>query len=250
VAGVVIALRGRALSSCRRFFQFELRDPQLKDRFSAVLDRRNEIEGDRTLGWRLTGCFSMLVGALVLVRVLAPVVGYALFCAALAVVMSHLYLSMRNRSVRRAASLTPRTVYSAAPPLCFLGALIAALLPLAISWFDSSARYSGALVACACLAIAVVAARTSQMAALLAGDDPEIEVFVDNRLRWSRVTGLLTLAYGASYVFIAMSSPSLNIDGAILPALNTASSILFVSFVVWALTVYVLGRMRAKTTSA
>lgn len=245
VFGLFIMWRGAAFSSCSRFFFFELRDSKLKDRFAPVVERRKELEGDNTFAWRLTGVCAILFGALVLVRIVDPVIGYALLCADLALIMSRIYLGMRNRSEHRAASLQRRTVTSAVPALWYAGAVVSSALPIALIGYPS-VRVSAVIVAVACAAIVIVATRTAHMAALLAGEDPDIELYVDSRLRWSRVSGLLTLCFAASYVFIAMSKPELPKTSAWVAGVELVSWILFFGFGVWAVARYFLERMRTK----
>ena len=241
--GIFMVLKGPAMSACSQFFFLELRDPKLKDRFRRVVDRRYELESDVSWAWRITGVSSIVFGALVYFRVLQPVIGYALLCAGLAIVTSQIYLSMRNRSERRAASLQPRTVTSSVPALWFAGAVVSALLPLLLVG-NPDLRISSVIVTLACLVVVVVAVRTSNMAALLAGDDPDVEVYVDNRLRWSRVAGLLVLAFAASYVFIAMGTPALRISPPLLVVVQIASSVLFFGFMIWSVVMFFRGRMR------
>lgn len=246
--GLFILWKGAAFNSCSRFFYLELRDTRLKDRFAPVVERRKELERGNDWAWRVAGLSSMLFGLLVIVRALSPVIGYALLCADLAIVMSQIYLNMRNRSERRAASLQPRTATSAVPVLWYVGALISAALPLAFISYPSL-RVPAVIVAAACVTIVLVAARTSQMAALLAGDDPDIELYVDTRLRWSRVSGLLALAYAASYVFIAFSKPELRNGPPWIAGVETASWVLFFGFGLWAIVRYFVERMRVKATT-
>ncbi len=245
--GLCIVWKGAAFNSCSRFFYLELRDARLKDRFAPVVQRRKDLESGNDWAWRVAGLSAVLFGALVIVQVLSPVIGYALLCADLAVVMSQIYLNMRNCSERRAASLQPRTPTSAVPVLWYVGALFAAALALALIVYPNL-RAPAVIVAVACVTIVVVAARTSQMAALLAGDDPDIELYVDTRLRWSRVFGLLALAYASSYVFIAMSKPEVR-TGPWITGVETASSILFFGFGIWAIARYFLERMRVRATT-
>ncbi len=246
--GLFILWRGEAFSSCSRFFYLEMHDALLKDRFAPVVARRKELESGNDWAWRVAGLSAILFGILVIVRALSPVIGYALLCADLAIVMSQIYLSMRNRSERRAASLQPRSATSSVPVLWYVGALLISLLALTLTGYPNL-RVPAIIVAAACITIVVVAARTSQMAALLAGDDPDIELYVDTRLRWSRVSGLLALAYASGYVFIAMSKPELRGGPPWVSGVETASWILFFGFGIWAIARYFVERMRVKATT-
>ena len=247
--GLVTIWKGAAFSSCRCFFYFERHDARLKARFEPVIERRGELEGDNKWAWRITGASIALVGVLVLLSMLSPVIGYALLCADFAIVTSQIYLSMRNRGERRAASLQPRTPTTAVPALWYAGAVLSALLSLTLVIYPSL-RISALIVTASCLTTLVVAMRTAHMAALLAGDDPDIELYVDNRLRWSRVSSLLVLAYAASYVFIAMSKPVLRSGPPWIAGVEDASWILFFGFGIWAIARFFLERMRVKATSA
>lgn len=247
--GLVMAWKGDAFNSCRCFFYFELHDAELKTRFEPVVARRRELEGDNEWAWRVTGASAALFGVLVMLKVLSPVIGYALLCADLAIVTSQIYLSMRNRSERRAASLQPRTPTTAVPALWYAGAGLSALLSLVLVIYPSL-RISALIVTAACAAIIVVAMRTAHMAALLAGDDADIELYIDNRLRWSRVSGLLVLAYAASYIFIALSKPVLRSGPSWIGGVEVASWVLFFGFCIWAIARFFTERMRMKATSA
>ncbi len=246
--GLFVAWKGAELGSCSRLFYRELRDPKLKERFVPVVDRRKELEGDNAWARRITGLSATLFGVLVLLRAINPVIGYALICAVLAIVTSQIYLKMRNRSERRAASLQPRTTTSAVPAVWYVGAVLSAILPVTLVGYPNL-RISAAIVAVACAAIVAVAARTAKMAALLAGDDPDVELYVDNRLRWTRVTGQLELAYAASYVFIAMSKPALPAGSPAITTLYTASWVLFFGFAIWALARFFFGRIRVNAAA-
>lgn len=247
--GLFIVWKGDGFNSCSRLFFFELRDAHLKDRFTRVVERRKGLESGNDWAWRLAGVSASVFGVLVLVRALNPLIGYALLCADLAVVISQIYLSMRNRSERRAASLQPRTPTSTIPLLWYAGGIATTLLALSLVVYPTL-RISAVIVGAACLAIVVVAARTAQMAALLAGDDPDVEVYVDNRLRWSRIAGLLILAYASSYVFIAMSTPELRNSPGWIGNAEVASWILFLGFAIWAVARFFFERMRVNAMRA
>jgi hypothetical protein len=70
------------------------------------------------------------------------------------------------------------------------------------------------------------------MAAVLVGDDADLEVYVDERIRRSRVCSMLALAYAVNPVFIAVVSR----EAANLPMYNYAfvvSMVLVVLFLTW-----------------
>lgn len=242
--GVWVFFYGNYWSAAGRHFCLELRDPALKDRFARVIERREELEGSTQFGWRICGAIAAAVGIAVILNQLAPVFGYALLCVTMSVIVSQTYAMMRNRSERRAASLQPRTPTTAVPAVWYAGAAASGLLPLAL--VQTPGLTVGAIfVAVAIGSIIFTAAKLSTMAALLAGDDPEIEVYVDDRLRMLRVASLLLLAYGCGFVFIMMSAPVAGRGAAGYATVEIASTILMIAFATWMLATYLRKRMRA-----
>jgi hypothetical protein len=151
------------------------------------------------------------------------------------------YAGVRNRSQRRAASLAPRRQIAVVPPLAFAGALLAAAIPL-LFVTDPNLRVAALLVSLSSLAIVVAAWSVAGMAAVLVGDDPDFEVYVDERLRRLRVGSMLTLAYAVIPVFIAVVTRG----AADLPIYNyayVASMVLAVMFLTW----YFIDYMQRRT---
>jgi hypothetical protein len=113
------------------------------------------------------------------------------------------YARVRNRSQRRAASLAPRRQIAVVPPLAFAGALLTAAVPL-VFVADANLRVPALLVCVSSLVIVVSAWSVAGMAAVLVGDDADLEVYADERIRRSRVCSMLALAYAVIPVFIAV----------------------------------------------
>jgi hypothetical protein len=228
VAGLVAS---RYLSSSKCNFWLELRDPIIAPRLRAVLDRRDELEG---LGRKpvIVGSISyFLFGLLCLLRIVTPAIAYALACADVALMFAWMYARVRNRSQRRAASLAPRRQISVVPPLAFVGALLAAGVPLLFAT-DATLRVPALLVSLSSLAIVVSAWSIAGMAAVLVGDDPDLEVYVDERIRRARVCSMLGLAYAVIPVFVAVVTR----DAPNLPMYNyafAASMTLTLMFFLW-----------------
>lgn len=240
VIGAVGTVASRYLSDIKCSFVFELRDPAAAPRLRAVLERRSELEG---LGGRpmlITSISYFLFGLLCLLHVLSPAIAYALACADVALVSAWIFARVRNRSQRRAASLAPRRQVNVVPPLAFVGALLSAAMPL-LFLTDTSLRVPALLVTLSCLAIVVSAWSIAGMAAVLVGDDVDLEVYVDERIRRSRVCSLLCLAYAVVPVFIAFVTR----DAGALPVYNYAFYVamaLTAGFLAWFVTYYVRGR--------
>ncbi len=248
--GIRTLWRGADTFRAGCYFKAEKRDRTLGERFAAVVARREELEGDATPAARMLGVAAVAIGVLVLIQTIVPLVAYALLCVVLAVTMSYVYSQMRNRSERRAASLQPRTATTTVPGIWYAGGILAALLPLAFAIVPSLVQTQpvvpAVIIALACTAIVYTAARLSQMAALLAGDDPEIELYVDDRLRRMRVSSLLMLAYAVSFVFIVFElAPEHRLTGASL-AVGASSFVLLAAFSAWLAVKFFFGRMSDK----
>jgi len=231
VLGVAGVIGSRYLSSIRCNFLFELRDPIVGTRLRAVLDRREALEG---LGRRpiiVASISYFFFGLLCLLHVVTPAIAYALACADVALMFAWMFARVRNRSQRRAASLAPRRQIAVVPPLAFVGALLVAAVPL-VFVTDPNLRVPALLVCVSSLAIVVSAWSVAGMAAVLVGDDADLEVYADERIRRSRVCSMLALAYAVVPVFVAVVTR----DAANLSVYNYAfvtSMILTVMFTTW-----------------
>jgi hypothetical protein len=242
VMGVLFFFTGRDLCQTKFQFWLELRDPKVNERLRAVLTKRDAMENMQTMPWRIIGVLAVFAGIAVLSKWLSPVVGYALFCLGMTAAMSQIYLSLRNRTERRAAVLAPRG--SAVPPILYAGALLASVLPLA-TLDQPSLRASALIIALACVGIVFVAYRASSMAALLGGDDPEIELFVDNRLRWARVGSLLLLSFAISFLYTSVAEAATHPVTLLANVASWIATLLFLAFAGWFVSGFVRGRMRA-----
>jgi hypothetical protein len=230
--GAVGVVASRFLSNTKcTVFWLELRDPIVAARLRAVLDRRDELEG---LGRRPVVVASIsyfFFGLLCFLHVVTPAIAYALACADVALIFAWMYARVRNRSQRRAASLAPRRQINVVPPLAFAGALLSGAVPLLFVG-DPSLRIAALLVSLSSLAIVVSAWSVAGMAAVLVGDDADLEIYVDERIRRSRVCSMLALAYAVIPVFVAVVSR----NAADLPVYNYAfvvSMVLTVMFTTW-----------------
>lgn len=231
--GVVGLIAGRTCSSIKCNFWVELRDPVIGPRLRAVLDRRDELEGLGRKPVAIASISYLVFGLLCLLHIVTPAIAYALACADVALMFAWMYARVRNRSQRRAASLSPRRQINVVPPLALVGALLAGALPL-LFMTDPNLRVPALLVSISSFVIVLSAWSVAGMAAVLVGDDPDVEVYVDERIRRSRVVSMLALAYAVIPVFIAVVTR----DASILPVYNYAfgaSMVLVVMFTTWCL---------------
>jgi hypothetical protein len=207
VLGLAATLGFRYLGDLKRTFRYELRDPVAGERLKRVLERRQELEG---LGGRqilIGGICYIFFGALCGLRVVTPGVAYALACVDSALVLAVSFSSIRNTSERRAASLSPRTQTTAVPMFGYFGAAVAACLPLTLV-ANRHIQLAAILVSAASFTILIAAWFSSSMAAILIGDDVDLELYVDERVRRARVCSMLSLAYAVVPVFFAIATPA------------------------------------------
>jgi hypothetical protein len=238
--GVVGVAGSRYLSNVKCNFWFELREPIVGARLRAVIDRRDELEGLGRKPAIISSISYFVFGLLCLLHIVTPAIAYALACADVALMFAWMYARVRNRSQRRAASLAPRRQIAVVPPLAFAGALLAAAVPL-LFVSDVNLRVPALLVSLSSLAIVVSAWSIAGMAAVLVGDEPDLEVYVDERIRRSRVSAMLTFAYAVIPVFIAVVTR----EAVNLPVYNyafVASMVLIVMFLTWYFIDFVQGR--------
>ncbi len=238
--GVAGLVSSRYLNLLKCNFWLELRDPVVAPRLRAVLERREPLEKLGRKPIIISSISYLFFGVLCLAHIVTPAIAYALACADVAITFAWLFAGVRNRSARRAASLAPRRQISVVPPLAFVGALVAATVPL-LFLSDSSLRVSALLVSLSSFAIVISAWSIAGMAAVLTGDDADFEVYVDDRIRRVRVGSMLTFAYAVVPVFIAVVTR----DAVDLPVYDDAfylSMGLAVAFLAWYAIDYVRGR--------
>jgi hypothetical protein len=229
--GVAGLIGSRSLSSISCNFPFELRDPIIGQRLRAVLERRRELEGLGRTQVVVASISYIFFGLLCLLHIVTPAIAYALACADVALSSAWAYARVRNRSQRRAASLAPRRATSVVPPLAYLGALLASAVPL-LFVSDPNLRVPALIVSLSSLAIVASAWSIAGMAAVIVGDDADLEVYVDERIRRLRVCSMLALAYAVIPVFTAVVTR----DAVNLPMYNYAfvlSMVLTVMFLTW-----------------
>ena len=199
--GLWLILGAKRLNDLRRAFP-----GKLSDEMRAAIARRQELEALPLAMWRVPGAINLLLGIAVLGTWLNGLVGYGLGTCAFATSLGIGYLSMRNRGATRAAVLAPRTLTSIVPLAWYPVAAIVALAPL--TYLDVPAFALAAVLTCiATMAIFAFAMTSNNMASIMPGIDPELELRVDQQLRCCRVLGLFGVGMGVPFVFVALSFP-------------------------------------------
>ena len=204
VWGASLIVRRRSLNDIRDNFDDDGR-PGIK----AVAERRQRLEARPLATWYVTGGCSIALGIAALAGVLNGGLAYALSCTLLVSMLTAGYLRMRNAGPRRAAPLAPRRPGSFIPWPWYPIGVLAGLTPLAFLDVPSQ-RLAAALVTLSAFAIMALAIRAEGMAALLTGDDVDLELYVDDRLRRLRVNALWTIGMVVPFVYVVMTGVGLN----------------------------------------
>jgi len=147
----------------------------------------------------VVGVCALVAAALVAFTRLDPIVLYAGLCTVLAMAFSHAYLRLRNAGTRRAAALRVRNRATVLPPWLWIAVALCVVTPLA---FFDVAPLAAIFVSAAAVTIAVVGDRVTRLPALMSGEDPPIEDYLDRRLRTLRAANVVTTAPAPAYLFV------------------------------------------------
>ena len=181
-------------------------EPDRSVRLERALAARENAEAiSRRATLRYFAAAGFALAALELLPAIPPVIPYALFCLALAVVILLAYLQFRRAMERRVAPLVRRSVLTSLPlpviiamACCFAGELAFTS--------DPAQRFGAIVVALATLTLAVIAWRVAVAPALLLGADPQVEYAVDERLRKVRAISIAVLACGVGVLFASVGT--------------------------------------------
>ena len=164
--------------------------------------RRKAAEGiSEHLGWLVT-IVAFLCAGLTWFTNVVPQLWYALLCLTISGTFGVVVLRLRSALTKRAAQLAPRRL--GAPPWLFIAALISAISLLAFAQ-DRTLTVAAVLVIMSCIFTTAIAWRVASMPALLTGEDPDVEAFIDDRLRRTRTLMILIYAVVPQFVFASFS---------------------------------------------
>lgn len=127
---------------------------------------------------------------------------YAFVSLVLTFSLAAAYVKLRRSGGRRMASLRARRREAIVPPWLSAGVAVAAVSPLA---FVDVAPVAAVLVTLAAVAIGVLGDAAARLPAILPGDDPAVDEYVDDRLRSVRAVNLTATACAPVYVFDAVT---------------------------------------------
>lgn len=223
--GLGVVLRAEFLADPVQTFAGWRGQLHLGERVLAVLERRRTAENLGTLPWYVFGAIALALAAGTYFQMMPAVASYLLVYITMAAITGVTLLRMRNRGERRAALLEPRgAITRVVPAWLFAVATVATLASLAL--FNTPGIGFAALVA-TLVGLAIIAAAWivgANMAAMLVGDDPAVEVAVEQVTRRRRVVRLLLLAAASSLYFIMISTRSHALGG---PAVFAAALLSF-----------------------
>jgi len=178
--------------------------PEQRERLERVLAARERAEGNTDPYLRFVGILTILMAPIALVPAIPFVLPYSLSCVAMAIALLFSYLQFRRATERRVAPLVRRTVWASLPPLavvatvvCLTGATLFAAYP--------QFRAGVLVVIVAAAILFAVAWRVATAPAILFGDDSQLEYLVDEHLRVSRATNLLSLVCAPPTVLVALA---------------------------------------------
>jgi hypothetical protein len=174
------------------------------ERFDAAVERREELESipGEAIGWT-TGGSALIAALLCAFTRVTPTLLYALVCLVLAGSLAAAYFSLRRNGARRVASLQPRRQSAAIPSWLGAAAALGSVLPL---MYLDLAPLAAVVTTAAALTIAIVGVRVAQLPAMLPGDDPEIDAYLDRRLRAVRAVNLIATSTAPPFVFVVFTA--------------------------------------------
>ena len=231
VLGAAFILRRGSIMRFGCFFRSEMNDPSMNERLSAIFARRRELEGASGQPFLVCGALFLLFGVATLGRLCSPELSNALGWAACAIVFAVAFGSIRNRSDRRTATLMPRRIERVIPVPALVGAIASSLLPLSIA--DVPGLFWPAIIASAAgLIVCAAAWSIAGMAAVIVGDDCDLELYVDERIRRARANLTLVLGYAVAPTFIGFAGSAAGASG-IYGAAVVVAMILMVAYAAW-----------------
>ena len=201
-AGLYYLAFPRAFAAVRPYFWNLKLDEANRTRLDAVLDARKDAENlPKWLGF-LMGAVSLALAALELVPSVTPVLPYALWCLAFAVMQLGAYFYFKRASEKRIAVLRVRRAFESLPLTVIVaqGIAIAALVGIAVA----AAEPSALLVAAAAALTIWISWRIANVPALILGNDVPVETFVDDRLRLMRAVNTASLGIAPVVVYLGM----------------------------------------------
>jgi hypothetical protein len=188
--------------------------PADRERLERALAARRSV-ASWPLGFRVVSVAGFVALALVTATTRVPIV-LPFVIGALWMTIVQFALYERERPVSAGGEAPALEVV---PPYVFAVSLIAALTP--VSYFDV-APAATALVLCSLLVMIGLAAVVARRPPSVRGDDVPVEAFIEQRVRYVRVTNMLTAIPNSAMLFMTLSLVSYPISTARLLAVLLA----------------------------
>ncbi|GEM_PF-2416739 len=200
ISGIVLLLgRRRFTPGDLALVRMPVLAPPETERLQAAVARRDALESFPSAAMATGIALAALIAAVLGALTSAPIsLLFAMLCLVLAGTVAYGYIRLRRAGTRRVASLRARHQSSAIAPWMMTAAVVAAVSPLV---FIDAAPLPAIVVTAASVAIALVGVRVAQLPALLSGVDPQVEAYLDDRVRALRSVNLVGLATAPAYVF-------------------------------------------------
>lgn len=203
--GVLVMPRSE-IGAKRTGWLLRVEDESVKSRVQAALRKRCEMEKIAPFVKIIPGAVSLIVSAVAALTPVEPGVLYGIVLLSGALSMTLAFVQLRNRQPVRVAVLSRRSASAVIPAIWFAAAALQGVLALSVLRVQADAL--GAVFVCvSTLACTILAWRVTEMPALLAGDDVEVERLLDERLRFHRAASVLFLALAQTFVFITQVAP-------------------------------------------
>lgn len=226
--GIYLLLKPNCMmrTSCR---VLRLNDAADAPRIAAAVERRRASENVSSATGYASAGFAFAMAAIAAFTAISPGLLYAIFCLGLAMMMTALYVQLRNCQPKRVAVLSARKPGTVIPLWAFALTMVSAVCVLALISVPSLAL--AAAIVFASTTITIFAAwRLTSLPALLQGVDIQAETVLDDRLRFYRSAGVLILAVVQPFVFC---SQILSDHAAVVQAAYFATLVVWLAFSVW-----------------
>jgi len=212
----------------------DIADPMLKERVTRALQGRRRVEAVplvfRVVAaiWIACGVLVMLASSENLLPHWVQSMAYGITCLGLSLLTLAAYLRIRNAQPVRVALLARRLPTDAIPIAWFaVAAACACSTLIGITQSNSGELFAALFVFVSALATIGVAWGITGLPARLAGEDVEIERFIDERVRFNRAASILLMVFAQTSIYFVQAGFG--------PEVSTATLILlFVNVVVYA----------------
>ncbi|MBV8490390.1 MAG: hypothetical protein JO199_07675 [Candidatus Eremiobacteraeota bacterium] len=202
--GVVIAVRGGAFAAGTCYVSSRGWSPAAEERLNAALDARKEAENIPHWFQPVQAGLCFVLAALAAIPAIPAVLPYTLSIVCLSAISWIAFTRFRHATQKRVAILTPRQLHDSLPrlPLALVLASIATDVWLA---FTTTYTIAWLALAVAAAVLVFISWNVATAPALILGADPQIEQYVDDRLRAVRALSAISVAGAPPIVLLGLT---------------------------------------------